>query len=70
MDTFLPVEVDRTAFEVTSLFDEDDEMAYWLKQSPGDRLRAVELMRRILYGYHQSAPRLQRVFEVAQRPRG
>jgi hypothetical protein len=68
MDTFPSVRVDRTAIEVTSLFDEDDEKAYWLKQSSCERLRAVELMRRILYGYHQSAPRLQRVLEVAQRP--
>ena len=62
--------VDRTAFEVTSLFDESNEKSYWLARTPYERLCAVELMRQIIYGYDPSATRLQRVFEVAQRTSG
>lgn len=60
--------VDRTVFEVTSLFDESSEKRFWLSQTPYERLRAVELMRQIIYGYRPSAPRLQRILELAQRP--
>jgi hypothetical protein len=66
MGTLKAVTVDRTAFEVTSLFDESSEKGYWLAQTPYERLRAVELMRQIICGYHPSATRLQRVVEVAQ----
>jgi hypothetical protein len=57
----------RTAFTVTSLFERSDEKSHWLSKSPYERLRAVELMRQIIYGYNPSAARLQRVLEVAQR---
>jgi hypothetical protein len=57
--------MDKTAFSVGSLFDEPDEKAYWLSKTPYERLQAVELMRRVLYGYDPSTARLQRVLEVA-----
>jgi hypothetical protein len=60
--------VDRTALSVSSLHDESDEKAYWLSKTPAERLAALELMRQIVYGYeHATAPRLQRVLEIAQR---
>lgn len=63
-------EVDRTAIVVSSLYGEPDEKHSSLARSPYDRLRAVELMRQIIYGYSQSTPRLQRVLEVTQRETG
>ncbi|MBC8459838.1 MAG: hypothetical protein H8D67_17745 [Deltaproteobacteria bacterium] len=58
--------MDKTAFSVTSLFDESDEKAYWLSKTPDERLEAMELMRQIIYGYNPSSCRLQRVFEIAE----
>jgi hypothetical protein len=60
------LKVDRSAFAVTSLFDDSDEKAYWLSKTPQERLEALEQMRQIIYGYCPSADRLQRVFAVAQ----
>ena len=60
------VKMDKTAFSVTSLSDESDEVAYWLTKTPQERLRGVELMRRVIYGYEPSSARLQRVLTVAQ----
>jgi hypothetical protein len=43
---------------------------YWARRSPEDRLRAMELMRQVNYGYDPSTARLQRVLEVARLERG
>jgi hypothetical protein len=58
--------VDRTVLSVASLFDAPDEPGYWRLATPGERLRAVELIRRSVYGYSEPAAGLQRVLEVAQ----
>ncbi len=49
----------RTAFIVALVFDQSDEKLYWLSKTPYERLEAVELMRRIIYGYDPSTTRLQ-----------
>lgn len=49
-----------------SLLGENDEKDYWRSKTSTDRLRAVEINRRIVYGYVNSTPRFQRFFEVAQ----
>ncbi len=67
MDRFDFPKVRRDVFKVASLFDESDEKAYWLSKTPDERLEAVELMRQIIYG-DEAAKRLQRVFEITQRP--
>jgi hypothetical protein len=59
-------QVDKTAFSVASLFDESDEIAYWLSKTPYERLQAVELMRQVIYGYQPASGRFQRLFEVAE----
>jgi hypothetical protein len=59
--------IQRKAFTVASVFDDSDEKLYWLSKTPAERLRAVELMRQIIYGYDPFTERLQRVFEVTQR---
>jgi hypothetical protein len=62
--------IQRKAFAVASVFDDSDQKHYWLSKTPGQRLKAVELMRQIIYGYDPSTERLQRVFEVTQRSSG
>lgn len=58
-------QVDRTAFSVVELCDQDaDDRAFWLAKTPEERLAGVEMMRRIVYGYDPATTRLQRVFEV------
>ena len=59
--------IDRTAFSVGFLDDEPDEKQYWLSKSPEERLIALELTRRVIYGYADTSPRLQRVLEVTER---
>ena len=57
--------VDRTALEVGSLDDEDPVVEYWLAASVEDRLRYIELLRRLNYG-RRAAGRLQRVLSVTR----
>lgn len=58
--------VDRGQFAVGRLGDEDDMLAHWLSRSVGERLEAIELLRRTFYDNSGTAPGLQRVFEVAK----
>jgi hypothetical protein len=67
MDEVFDIKVDRSAFSIGRLSDASDEKAYWLSRSPADRLAALELMRRIVYGYDPTTARLQRLLEFAQR---
>jgi hypothetical protein len=60
--------LDRRAFSVVSLEEQDeDEMRYWRTKTPHERLQALEVTRRILYGYDPATSRLQRVLEVVDR---
>jgi hypothetical protein len=52
---------------VASLSDPSDDKEYWLSKAPYERLKAVETLRQLNYGYSQSTSRLQRVLEIAQR---
>ena len=45
---------------------ENDEIAYWSRKSPSQRLKALELNRKIIYGYGDNPPRLQRFFEIVK----
>ncbi len=60
---------DKTVFSVVSSFRDADQedMQYWWAQPAEVRLRYLEQLRQLNYGHHATA-RLQRVFEVAQRP--
>ena len=60
------LKVDRSAFSVSSLTDVSDEKAYWLARTPEERLKQVEILRRINYGSAATA-RLQRVLEIVER---
>lgn len=65
IDTVLPI-LDRSAFSVLPLEEADDDLQYWLSRTPGQRLTAVELSRRMVYGHNRATSRLQRVLEVAE----
>lgn len=58
--------VDRRVFVVGTGFDDEDDKAYWWSRTPAERLRYMELLRRINYG-HRATERLQRVLEIARR---
>ncbi|MBE2271116.1 MAG: hypothetical protein IAE80_22975 [Anaerolinea sp.] len=51
---------------VKNRFDDHDDKVYWWSRTPDERLRYMELLRRINYGDRATA-RLQRVLEIAQR---
>ncbi len=61
--------LDKSAFSVVSSFDDADrrDAQYWWGQPAEVRLRHLEQLRELNYGDHATA-RLQRVFEVVQRP--
>lgn len=58
------IRLDKTAISVVPHFDESDERDYWLSRTPQERLRHIEVLRRINYG-HRAAAGLQRVLEIA-----
>ncbi|MGA2112230.1 MAG: hypothetical protein ABSG98_08795 [Anaerolineales bacterium] len=62
--------LDRSVFSVVSLHDRSDDLEFWLVRSHEDRLGAIEVSRRMVYGYDWSSARLQRVLEIAPFPRG
>jgi hypothetical protein len=57
--------LDRTAFSVVTLEEQDDDGLYWQDKSPEERMRALEYLRRMAYGDAATA-RLQRVLSVAK----
>ena len=67
MESDPDLRMNKTVFSVASLSDPDDAPAYWLSKSPEERLRAMEVMRQIIYGYTHTSARLQRVLTVAKR---
>ncbi|MBM3152875.1 MAG: hypothetical protein FJZ96_11870 [Chloroflexi bacterium] len=60
------LKIDRSAISVSALVDESDEKTYWLARTPQERLRQVEILRRINYG-PRSTERLQRVLIITER---
>jgi len=67
VDSLIPstLKIDKTALSLVPCLDTSDEKLYWLSRTPSERLRHMEVWRRINYGHHATA-RLQRVLEVAQ----
>jgi hypothetical protein len=59
--------VDRSAISAQSLHDVPDDRTWWWARTPLERLAAIEIMRRIVYGRAATDGRLQRVLEIAQR---
>ena len=51
---------------VTSLDDIEEEKKYWISKSPLERIEAIEINRRMLYGQDRVTSRLQRFFETSE----
>jgi hypothetical protein len=52
--------------KVTSLNDIEEEKRYWMSKSPLERIEAIEINRRMIYGEDRVTSRLQRFFETAE----
>jgi hypothetical protein len=65
MNNELP-QLDKNALSTAKLTDSSDEKAYWLSKTPIERLIALEINRRMVYGYDKATSRLQRFLEVAK----
>jgi hypothetical protein len=59
--------LDRSAFSVGRLGDDDSQVDYWLSQPPERRIQAVEFLRGAFDQKAYSAQRLRRFFEAAKR---
>ena len=51
---------------VTSLNDIEEEKMYWISKNPLERIEAIEINRRMIYGRDRVTSRLQRVFETSE----
>jgi hypothetical protein len=51
---------------VTSLDDIEEEKRYWFSKSPLERIEAIEINRRMVYGQDRATSRLQRFFEISE----
>jgi len=52
--------------KVTSLNDIEEEKRYWILKSPLERIEAIEINRRMIYGRDRVTSRLQRFFETSE----
>ena len=57
--------IDKSFFSVVSLSDQSNDKDYWFGRNPIERLRHIELLRRINYG-HRATFRLQSVLEYTE----
>jgi hypothetical protein len=58
--------LDKKTVNVTSLDDIEEEKKYWISKSPLERIEAIEINRRMVYGQDRVTSRLQRFFETAE----
>ena len=68
MEPLIP-RMNKKAFKVTALNDSSEDDRYWKSKSYEERLNAIEVNRRLVYG-NGTTSRLQRFFEVVELPRG
>jgi hypothetical protein len=58
--------LNKKIINVTSLDDIEEEKKYWFSKTPLERVEAIEINRRMIYGQDRIASRLQRFFEIAE----
>jgi len=63
----IDLKLDRRFFSVMSLSDQPNDKDYWFSRDPIERMRHIEILRRINYGYRATS-RLQRVLEFTEEP--
>jgi len=61
----IDVKIDKQFFSVVSLSDQSDDKDFWVAMDPIERMRHIEVLRRINYG-HGATYRLQRVLEYTE----
>lgn len=59
--------VDRNAFSTGRLSNQPEDREEWSAKTPRERLLAVEINRRLVYGDSPATARLQRFFEITRR---
>ena len=57
--------LNKQVMKVTSFNDIAEEKDYWMSKSPRERIEAIEINRRMIYGQNRVASRLQRFFETS-----
>ena len=60
--------LNKKIMKITSLDDIEEERKYWISRSPLERIEAIEINRRMIYGKDRIASRLQRFLETSERP--
>ncbi len=63
MDGQMP-RLDKRVLTVEPLEGSDLEKRYWLGRTPAERMNAVEINRRLVYGEDRATSRLQKVIEI------
>ncbi len=58
------LKIDKTKFSIAGLGDNSEERRYWHSRTPHERLIAVEIMRRIVYGDERCAAPIQKVLKI------
>jgi len=58
--------LDKKTLNITSFDDIEEEKKYWLSKSPLERIKAIEINRRMVYGQDLVTSRLQRFFESSE----
>ncbi|MGD1276956.1 MAG: hypothetical protein ABR964_07015 [Tepidisphaeraceae bacterium] len=59
--------MDKSQFSFTTFADADaDDVEFWMRKTPAERIEGIEYLRRWLYGDDQVDARLQRVFAIAR----
>ena len=58
--------LDKRSISVFSLDETDEEKRYWLSKNAQDRIDAIELNRRMVYGHDRVTSRLQRFLETSE----
>jgi hypothetical protein len=56
--------LDKSVLTVTPLVESGNDKSYWLKRSHAERINAIEINRRLVYGEDRATSRLQRFLEV------
>lgn len=58
--------IDKSSFSIAGFHESNDEILYWRSKSPQERVQAIEVMRKILYGEDATSARLQRILEITE----
>ncbi len=58
--------LEKKIVSITLLDDVEEERKYWFAKSPSERIEAIEINRRMVYGQDRVTSRLQRLLEIAE----